>query len=65
MTKCPVCGSTRFFLKDPADEYEAYEFTLEDGRPVFLTGDQELQPETESFCQRCSWHGPWRELCPR
>lgn len=63
--KCPVCGSTKFFLKDPADEYETYEFNLENGQPVFLGEPQELQRDTESFCQRCSWHGRWEELCPR
>ncbi len=63
MPKCPVCGSTRFYVKDPTDEYETYEFNLENGQPVFLAENQELLPETESFCQRCSWHGPWRVLC--
>ncbi len=64
-SQCPVCGSTRFYLKDLADEYETYEFDLESGQPVFLAEPQELLPDRESFCQRCSWHGPWRELCRR
>lgn len=63
--KCPVCGSTKFFLKDPADDYETYEFAVENGQPVFPAEPQDLQPDTESFCQRCSWHGPWGELCRR
>lgn len=61
--KCPVCGSQQFYLKDPDDEYETYEFEVESGRPVFATDHREMQPGTESFCRRCSWHGPWGELC--
>jgi len=63
--KCPICGSKQFYLKDPTDEYETYEFELDDGRPVFPAEPRELRPDTESFCRRCSWHGRWEELCPR
>jgi len=27
--KCPFCGCQSFYLKDPDDEYETYEFDLE------------------------------------
>jgi hypothetical protein len=57
--KCPVCGSLNFFVKDPADEFETYEFTLVDGRAV--CADPAAAPvvggAAESFCNRCSWHG--------
>ena len=29
--KCPVCGCIKFYVKDPADEYETYEFECNDG----------------------------------
>lgn len=61
--KCPICGSTKFFVRDPTDEYETYDFDIENEQPVFLADPQELRPDTESFCRRCSWHGPWEELC--
>ncbi len=38
--KCPVCGSQKFFLKDPADEYETYEFELKDGQAKFAAEPQ-------------------------
>jgi DNA-directed RNA polymerase subunit RPC12/RpoP len=55
--KCPVCGSKRFFVRDQEDEYETNEFDLEDGQAVFASEVQEIQPETETYCNRCSWHG--------
>ena len=29
--KCPVCGCIKFYVKDPVDEYETYEFECSDG----------------------------------
>ena len=55
--KCPVCGSKRFFVRDQEDEYETHEFDLEDGQGVFASESKEIQPETETYCNRCSWHG--------
>jgi len=36
--KCPVCGSLNFFVKDPDDAYETYDFELMKnwGRPFYL-----------------------------
>ena len=59
---CPVCKSTHFYVKDPEDAFETYEF---ENRP---DGVQFTDPETsahapriekdsEIYCQRCSWHG--------
>lgn len=65
--KCPLCGYQKFFVKAPEDEYETYEFELRDGRPEFgvAAGSSEC-PEvhdgTETFCERCSWHGKFKEL---
>ena len=33
--KCPICGCEKFYLKDPDDEYETYEFELSDGEVAF------------------------------
>jgi hypothetical protein len=33
--KCPLCGCKTFYLKDPDDEYETYEFELHDGKVAF------------------------------
>ena len=60
--KCPVCGSQKFFLKDPADEYETYEFELKDGQAKFAVEPQAMLPETETYCHRCSWHGRFAAL---
>jgi hypothetical protein len=60
--KCPVCGSQRFFVKNPEDEYDTCEFDLKEGQAVFKDEPQEMQPETETFCSRCSWHGGFKTL---
>jgi hypothetical protein len=62
MMKCPTCGSQRFFIKDPEDEYTTYEFDLHDEQPVFEDETQEVRPETETFCCRCSWHDRFKTL---
>jgi hypothetical protein len=60
--KCPICGCQKFFVKDPADEYETYEFDLQDGQAVFPADPQEMTGDTETYCHRCSWHGPFAKL---
>ncbi|MDX1708446.1 MAG: hypothetical protein R3274_07590 [Desulfobacterales bacterium] len=65
--KCPVCGSLSFFVKDPDDEYETYEFELKGEDVVFdpETTDStsaEVKSDTEVFCDKCSWHDKFGEL---
>jgi hypothetical protein len=60
--KCPVCGSQKFYVKDATDEYSTCEFELQEGLPVFEDEPQEVQPETETYCCRCSWHGRYETL---
>ena len=60
--KCPVCGSVKFYVKDPDDEYETYVFEYVDGeiRPgADGSGSElpEISEETETFCDVCAWHG--------
>ncbi len=64
---CPFCGCKSFYLKDPDDEYETYEFDLKGDEAVFSedVGESEA-PEigdaTETYCSKCSWHGKFHEL---
>jgi rRNA maturation protein Nop10 len=51
--KCPLCGSESFYVKDPGDPYEIYEFDLKDGKIVFNSDTDEseipeVQGETET-----------------
>ena len=60
--KCPTCGCDEFYVKDPDDEYEIYNFTLRNGKIEFDSGlDTSTLPEvtnqSETFCDRCAWHG--------
>jgi hypothetical protein len=65
--KCPFCGCASFYVKDPDDEYETYEFSWRDGNVEF---DADMDPascpevcdDTEIFCDKCSWHGEAKEL---
>jgi hypothetical protein len=65
--ECPLCGCQDFFVKDPADEFETYEFSVAGGE-VRFSPDAEgapaegVQETTETFCNRCSWHGAFLEL---
>ena len=65
--KCPVCGSLNFFVKDPDDEYENYEFELKGEDVVFDSADAEsngaeVKSDTEVFCEKCSWHDTFQQL---
>jgi hypothetical protein len=66
--KCPFCGSQSFYIKDPEDQYEIYEFDLEEGRVQFRPGEEEtveppaIRDETETYCGLCSWHGKFNTL---
>ncbi len=65
--KCPLCGSLRFYVRDPEDEYELYEFDLERGEVVFdpETNEAELPEileDTETYCNKCAWHDKFKTL---
>jgi len=65
--KCPTCGCMKFYVKDPDDEYETCEFECRDGEIVFssLVDESEapeIKKQTETFCDRCVWHGEFGEL---
>lgn len=65
--KCPLCRSVDFYIKDPEDEYETYEFKLKNGQVAFRSEYEtaaapEVQDQTEAFCNKCSWHGKLKDL---
>ena len=65
--ECPLCGCQEFFVKDPDDAFETHEFSVAAGE-VRFAADAEAAPApavleaTETFCNRCSWHGTFKEL---
>ncbi len=64
-SKCPACGCERFYVKDPGDEYECYEFKFREGRVFYEQGvsaDEapELVDDMEVFCNACAWHDKFR-----
>jgi hypothetical protein len=64
--KCPVCGCEKFFVKNPEDAFETFEFRVADGGVAFDADAAEDAPEvgpaTETFCNKCSWHGKLGEM---
>ena len=34
-SKCPVCGCKKFYVKNPDDEYDIYEFKCKEGEICF------------------------------
>lgn len=67
--QCPLCRCEKFYVKSPDDEFETWEFTCNQGSICFDNGiDPSMAPEikadTETYCQRCSWHGKFSSLQP-
>ena len=65
--KCPLCGCLEFYVKDPDDEYEIYEFTCKDDDIVFDADVDEddvpsMSDSIETYCNKCAWHGKMEAL---
>ena len=65
--ECPLCGCEEFYVKNPEDEFETFEFSVASGGVRFSADAEdaaapEVQEATETFCNRCSWHGKFQEL---
>ncbi len=65
--KCPICGCQEFYVKDSDDAFETHGFSVASGAVRFAAdGSQGPVPETdeatETYCDRCSWHGRLGEL---
>ena len=66
-SKCPVCGCQKFYIKDPDDEFETFEFQLKDKQVCFepdveVDDAPEIGDDTETFCDKCTWRGKKQEL---
>ena len=60
--KCPACGCKNFYVKNPDDDYDVYEFTCNDGNISFEDNIDEddvpqISDSTEAYCNKCAWHG--------
>lgn len=62
--KCPVCKSRRFFVKNPEDEYDMFEFEWTPEKIVFISEPFEVSDDTRTLCSQCSWHGKVRDTDP-
>ena len=65
--KCPLCGCQSFFVKNPDDEFETREFSVASGEVRFGAGAEsesvpKVQEASETFCNKCSWHGKFQDL---
>ena len=65
--ECPVCGCRNFYVKNPEDEYDISSFQCRDGEVVPSEDDEdsgapEISEATETFCDKCSWHGAFSTL---
>lgn len=66
-SKCPTCGCKQFYIKNPVDGYDIYEFECRDGEVCFdeeLDADEcpEVTDGTETFCSACAWHDKFDKL---
>ncbi|MBT3311159.1 MAG: hypothetical protein HN737_04235 [Desulfobacterales bacterium] len=65
-SKCPVCNCTKFYVKNPDDEYETYEFECRDGEICFDEDVDEDCPAviegTETYCNACAWHDKFDKI---
>lgn len=64
---CPLCGCERFYVKNPEDEYETFEFDVKKGKVLFASEEAEsdcpeIKEDTETYCDNCAWHGKWKEI---
>jgi hypothetical protein len=66
--QCPFCGAKSFYVKDPEDQYEIFEFDLQGGQVQFKPQEDcgssppIIGEETETYCGLCSWHGKFNTL---
>lgn len=65
--KCPVCGCKQFYVKNPDDEYDIYEFECKEGEICFdpevdASDAPEVDEGTETYCNDCAWHDKFEKL---
>jgi hypothetical protein len=59
--QCPDCRSQHLYVKDPEDQYNIFEFEMEEGKIVSSDNSpasisMEVTEDTEIFCDRCAWN---------
>jgi hypothetical protein len=64
---CPLCGCEHFYVKNPEDEYETFEFDVKGGEILFPSEEAEserprIKEDTETYCDNCAWHGKLKEI---
>ena len=63
--KCPGCGCESFYVKDPDDQFNIFEFDLKEGTIIPRSGEEDqlsVEEETETYCERCAWHDKFKAL---
>lgn len=65
--KCPDCGTRKFHIKDPDDQFTIRELQLDEDEIAYLDEDDEVShlqvsDDTELFCDRCAWHDKFKAL---
>jgi len=65
--KCPDCGCHSFYIKDPEDQYELFEFEFKEGKIISsdketYSNPLEVGDETETYCDKCAWHDKFKTL---
>ncbi|SHO49741.1 hypothetical protein [Desulfopila aestuarii] len=63
--KCPDCGCESFYVKDPDDQFNIFEFDLKEGTIIPRSGEEDqlsVEEETETYCERCAWHDKFKAL---
>ena len=66
-SRCPICSCEQFYVKDPDDEFETYEFKCREGQVCFddgvdADGCPDINDQTEIFCSVCSWRGQLEKI---
>ncbi len=67
-SKCPICGAGGFYVKDPEDQFETYEFHLDNGKVVFDSQENEtaqsdtVNQDATIYCGTCAWNGTLEKL---
>ncbi len=64
---CPYCGAKHFYVKDPEDQYNIFNFSLADGAIEYSdtaagADNIQLSEDTEIFCEKCAWHDKMKTL---
>lgn len=65
--KCPDCGCTHFYVKDPDDQFNISEFEVLDMQVIYCGEEADgghipVADNTETYCDKCAWHDTFGNL---